>query len=226
MRILILDDDVSLSDILAEALRSQRHLVETAIDGVTGWELMEATAYDLLVLDVLLPELNGIQFCQKLRRHGYQTPILMLTARDTSQDKVLSLDSGADDYVVKPFDLPELMARVRAMLRRGSSEAPILQWGHLQFDPSACEVTYRGKPIKLTAKEYSLLELLLRNAKQVFSRSAILDHLWTFDDPPHEDAVKALVKRLRQKLVRVGGQADLIETVYGLGYRLKSLEGT
>lgn len=222
MKILIVDDDDRLSAVIAEALREAHHTVETEVDGKSGWELFEASPYDLVVLDVLLPRLDGVRFCQQLRSRGYETPVLMLTSRDTSQDKVLGLDSGADDYVVKPFDLLELMARIRAMLRRGTSAPPVLQWGPMQLDPSSCDVTYSGHPVKLTPKEFSLLELFLRNAQQVFSRSAILDRLWTFEDPPNEDAVKALIKRLRQKLVRVGAAPDAIETVYGLGYRLKS----
>lgn len=224
MKILVLEDDQRLSDIVAEALKNNHHVVETAFDGVAGMDLVELSPYDLVVLDVLLPKIDGVAFCQKLRSLGYQTPVLMLTSRDTSEDKVEGLDSGADDYVVKPFDLPELMARVRAMLRRGSSSTPVLQWGSLQLDPSSCEVTYRGKPVELTPKELSLLELFLRHPQQVFSRSIILDRLWTFEDPPNEDAVKALIKRLRQKLVRAGAPTDTLETVYGLGYRLKSLK--
>ncbi len=224
MKILVLEDDPQLSDIIAEALRAQRHMVETADDGETGWDLIDYSPVDLVVLDVLLPGLTGVEFCQRLRSRGSEIPVLMLTSRDTSEDKVLGLDAGADDYVVKPFDLPELMARVRAMLRRRGSASPVLQMGHLQLDPVSVKALYRGQPFKLTAKEFSLLELFLRNPQQVFSRSVILDRLWTFDDPPNEDAVKALIKRLRQKLVRMGATPDIVETVYGVGYRLKSSE--
>ena len=223
MKILIVDDDKPLADIVAEALRKQSHLVEIASDGALGWDLIEASPYDLLILDVLLPRLGGIQLCKKSRLFGYQLPILMLTSQDASEEKVLGLDSGADDYVIKPFDLPELLARIRAMLRRGSSTSLILQWEYLQLDPIGCNVTYGGKPLKLTAKEFSLLELFLRNTQQIFSHSLILDRLWSFEDLPNEDAVKALIKRLRQKLVKIGAPSDAIETVYGLGYRLKSL---
>ena len=222
MKILVLEDDEHLSAILTTALKERHHVVEAAADGVTGWNLLEACPYDLILLDVRLPNLDGVRFCQRLRDRHYRTPVLMLTSLDTSEDKVLGLDSGADDYVVKLFDLPELMARIRAMLRRGGSVAPILQWGSIQLDPSSTDVSYKGKPVKLTPKEFSLLELLLRNSRQVFSRSDILDRLWTFEDPPNEDAVKALVKRLRQKLVRAGARPDASETVYGLGYRLKA----
>ena len=224
MKILVLEDDEQLSEIIVDALRAQRHTVETARDGETGWDLIELLPIDLVVLDILLPGLTGVEFCQRLRSQGFQIPVLMLTSRDTSEDKVLGLDVGADDYVVKPFDLPELMARVRAMLRRGGSAPPMLQWGNLLLDPVSVTVMYRGRPVKLTAKEFGLLELLLRNPQQVFSRSVLLDRLWTFDDPPNEDAVKALIKRLRQKLVRMGAAPDIVETVYGVGYRLKSNE--
>ncbi|MGV2830662.1 response regulator transcription factor [Myxosarcina sp. GI1(2024)] len=223
MKILVVEDDEQLSDILVKALKAQRYVVETATDGVMGSEMLECSPYDLVVLDVRLSKLDGIQLCRQLRNHGNQTPVLMLTACDTSEDKVLGLDIGADDYIVKPFDFPELMARVRALLRRGSSAPPILQWEHLQLDPASCDVSYRGQPVKLTPKEFGLLELFLRNPRQVFSRSAIIERLWTFEDIPNEDAVKTLLKRLRQKLVRLGAPADTLETVYGLGYRLKAL---
>ncbi|MBE9129083.1 response regulator transcription factor [Coleofasciculus sp. LEGE 07092] len=170
----------------------------------------------------MLPKLDGISLCQRLRRSGKMTPVLMLTAKDTSSDKVMGLDAGADDYVVKPFDLPELTARIRALLRRGSSTIPpILEWERLSLNPSSCEVTYAGQPLHLTPKEYALLELFLRNSNRVLSRSIILDRLWSFDDPPGEDAVKVHIKDLRKKLRIAGAPPDLIQTVYGLGYRLK-----
>ncbi|MGK7910463.1 MAG: response regulator transcription factor [Synechococcus sp.] len=222
MKILVLEDDEQLANILTRALKEQHHVVETAIDGNLGWNMLEFGAYDLVLLDIRLPGLDGVQICRKLRNQGKETPILMLTSLDTSQDKVLGLDAGADDYVVKPFDLPELMARVRAMLRRRSSAPPLLQWEHLQLDPTSCNVTYRGQPVRLTPKEFSLLELFMRNPQQVFSRAVIIDRIWTFEDLPDEGAVKTLLKRLRQKLVKAGAPADTVETVYGLGYRLKS----
>ena len=149
-------------------------------------------------------------------------PILMLTARDSTQDQVAGLDAGADDYVSKPYKLQALLARIRALLRRGNpSLPPVLKWEKLCLDPNTCEVIYASKPLKLTPKEYRLLELFLRHGCRVLSRSEIIDNLWSFEDPPEEDAVKALIKRLRQKLKGVGAVHDFIETVYGLGYRLK-----
>jgi DNA-binding response OmpR family regulator len=189
-----------------------------------GWHLVQTLNYDLILLDVMLPKLDGISLCKRLRQAGYMIPVLMLTARDTSSDKVIGLDAGADDYVVKPFDLAELAARMRALLRRSSSiMPPILEWGLLRLDPSTCEVTYADKPLNLTPKEFGLLELFLRNGRLVLSRSTILEKLWSLEDPPGEEAVKVHIKELRKKLRKVGASADLIETVYGLGYRLKPL---
>ena len=226
MKVLIVDDDRSLSHLIAGALRvHQRYTVEMAFDGEAGWALMEAESPDLLILDIRMPKLDGVQFCRQLRDCGHQIPVLMLTSRDTSQDKIVGLDAGADDYVVKPFDLGELLARVRAALRRNSPTAPpILRWGDLQFDPSKGEFSYRGKLIPVSPKEYSLLELFLRNTQQVFSRSVILDNLWTLEDSPDESAVKTLIKRLRQKLAKSGAPKNIIESVYGIGYRLNPLE--
>jgi len=174
------------------------------------------------MLDVMLPKLDGINFCQQLRRKSYSMPILMLTARDTSTNKVMGLDAGADDYVVKPFDLQELMARIRALLRRGSSTlALLLEWESLRLNSNTCEVTYKGQLLHLTPKEYRLLELFLRNTHQAFNRSEILKHLWSFEEPPGEETVKVHIRSLRQKLKLAGAATDFIETIYGLGYRLK-----
>lgn len=222
MKILLVEDDERIADALAEALTDLHYVVDIATDGQVGWEFVEAFPYDLIVLDLMLPKLDGVMLCQQLRRNGYSMPILMLTARDTSTDKVMGLDAGADDYVVKPFDLQELMARIRALLRRGSSTLPpVLEWENLRLDPSICEVTYKEQPLHLTPKEYRILELFLRNSHQTFNRSQILEHLWSFQEPPGEETVKVHIRSLRQKLKLAGAAADFIETVYGLGYRLK-----
>lgn len=152
-------------------------------------------------------------------------PILLLTGRDSSHDKAIGLDAGADDYVVKPFDEEELVARIRALLRRGGSTSlPVLEWGSLKLDPTTHEATYDEQPLQLTPKEYALLELLLRNNRRVFSCGVILEHLWSYEETPGEEAVRTHIKGLRQKLKVAGAPADLIETVYGIGYRLKPLE--
>lgn len=224
MRLLLVEDDVNLAEALAEALIDQRYVVDVVNDGEVAWQQVNSLDYDLIVLDVMLPKLDGISFCQRLRSYGYGIPVLMLTARDTTTDKVKGLDAGADDYVVKPVDLQELFARVRALLRRGNSRlAPILEWGELRLDPSTYEVTYEGQPLQLTPKEFSLLELLLRNGRRVLSRSVIIESLWSLEYPPEEDTVKAHIKSLRQKFKKVGAPIDLIETVHSVGYRLKQL---
>jgi DNA-binding response OmpR family regulator len=222
MRILLVEDDECFAAALAEALSDQWYVVDVANDGEVGWAQAQALNYDLILLDVMLPKLDGISLCKRLRTHSYGSPILMMTALDTSYDKVMGLDAGADDYVVKPIDLPELLARVRALLRRGmTSPSPVLEWDGLKLDPSTYEVFYQNQPLRLTPKEYSILELFLRSGRRVLSRSLLIEHVWSLDAPPTEDTVKAHVKSLRNKLKTVGAPNDLIETVHGLGYRLK-----
>ncbi len=219
-----MEDDEPIAQALVATLKHQNHVVDVATDGQLGLELAEACGYDLVLLDVMLPKLDGISLCRKLRSSGYQMPILLLTAKDSTEDKVKGLDAGADDYLVKPFDLPELTARIRALLRRGTAPLPpVLEWGPLELNPSNCDVTYNNKPVTLTPTEYRLLELFMRNSSRVYSRSAILDHLWSFDEPPSEDTIRAHIKGLRQKLKSAGAPPDAVETVYGLGYRLKPL---
>jgi diguanylate cyclase (GGDEF)-like protein len=224
MKILVVEDDELIAQTLRIILSDQNYAVELASDGQAGLELVEIFDYDLLLLDVMLPKLDGISLCRQLRSQGYQMPILLLTGRDSKHDKAAGLDAGADDYVVKPFDTEELVARIRALLRRAnSSTQPLLEWGALQLDPSSCEVMYEDKLLSVTPKEYALLELFLRNNRRVFSCDAILEHLWAYDDMPGEEAVRTHIKGLRQKLKTAGAPATLIETVYGIGYRLKPL---
>ena len=222
MKILLVEDDICLAEALSEALSDQLYVVDIVNDGEAAWERVQMLDYDLILLDVILPKLDGIHLCQRLRAHNYSLPILMITARDTSSDKVIGLDAGADDYMVKPIDLQELLARIRALLRRGGiSSPPILVWGELRLDPAFYEVSYKNQALRLTPKEYSLLELLLRNGRRILSRSVIIEHLWSLENPPEEETVKAHIKSLRQKLRAVNAPDNLIETVHGLGYRLK-----
>jgi DNA-binding response OmpR family regulator len=224
MRILLVEDDQRIAIALMETLRDRQYQVDLGVDGEAAWEFLQAFSYELILLDITLPKLNGIQLCQRLRKAGIQTPVLMLTARDSSSDKVLGLDAGADDYVVKLFDLAELTARIRALLRRGTAVLPtVLEWGDLRLNPSSYEVSYGENLLNLTPKEYQLLELFIRKNKMVLSRSLILDHLWSFEDPPGEETVKVHIKDLRKKLRIAGAPPDFIETVYGVGYRLKNL---
>lgn len=225
MRILLVEDDVHLAETLAEALTDQRYIVDVVTDGESGWNQTHILDYDVLLLDVMLPELDGVSLCHRLRSHGYTMPVLMLTARDTISDKITGLDAGADDYVIKPVDLQELFARIRALLRRGNaSSTPILEWGNLRLNPSTYEVIYEQTMLHLTPKEYSLLELLLRNGRRVLSRSVIIEHVWPLESSPEEQAVKVHIRSLRQKLKSAGCSEDLIETVHGMGYRLKQLD--
>ncbi|MEG4942469.1 response regulator [Microcoleus sp. F4-D5] len=225
MKILLVEDDTMTVRLLTQALNSHNYNVNVAADGETALQLVQAYDYDLIVLDVLIPKLDGISLCRKLRASGCQMPILLLTALDSSNDRVQGLEAGADDYVVKPFNLEELIARIRALLRRGKAtlSSTNLSWEKLQVNPDTTEVTYGEKVLHLTPKEYNLLELFLRNPRRIFSRSAILDRIWSAGEFPQEEAVTAHIKGLRQKLKAAGMTVDLVETVYGLGYRLKSL---
>jgi DNA-binding response OmpR family regulator len=232
MKVLLIEDDAAIAELLRQSLTAQHYLVEVATDGQVGWDLVEVFEYDLILLDLLLPKLDGIHLCQRLRHEGHyrskslnqNTPILLMTADDASGQRVAGLDAGADDYIVKPFDLNELLARVRALLRRGSVErSPVLQWGQLQLDPSACQASYKGQPFHLSSKEYSLLELFLRHPQRIFSHGTLIEQLWALENIPTENAVRAQIKGLRKRLKDVGIE-DWLETVYGLGYRLKELE--
>jgi DNA-binding response OmpR family regulator len=224
MRILLVEDDIRLAETLAEALTDQRYVVDIATDGEAAWHQAKLLDYDLMVLDVMLPELDGISLCHRLRSQGYSLPILMLTACDTLNDEINGLDVGADDYVVKPVDLQKLFARIRALLRRRSVRStPVLQWGDLQLNPSTYEVSYAQNPIHLTPKEYALLELLLRNGRRVLSRSVMINQVWSLESPPEEHTVKVHIRGLRQKLKAAGAAEHFIETVHSLGYRLNQL---
>jgi DNA-binding response OmpR family regulator len=223
MKILLVEDDEPMAWALEKALSAHNYMVNIARDGHIGLELATSFDYDLILLDLLIPKLDGIRLCRQLRSQGFQKPILLLTAKDSNLDIVKGLDAGADDYVIKPYDPEELMARIRALLRRGNSAmTPVLTWGNLCLNPDLGEVTYGEKLLSLTPKEYRLLELFLRNPRRILTRSAIIDRLWSLDDPPTENAVTVHIKDLRQKLKACGATEEIIETVYGLGYRVKA----
>lgn len=227
MKILIVEDDERISEAIAEYLEDRNHVVEMAQDGQEAWELLDAFSYDAIVLDIGLPRIDGLTLCRRLRSQGCSIPILMLTARDTLPDKVQGLDVGADDYLVKPFEIEELAARVRALLRRRNDlQPPLLQWGELRLDPNCCDVSYGESPIKLSATEFRILELFLRHSRRVFTREQIIDQVWSFDRSPGEATVKAHIRSLRLKLEAVGASPDLIETVYGVGYRLGEINNS
>jgi DNA-binding response OmpR family regulator len=222
MRILVVEDDVQLADILTDALSDQQYIVDLARDGESASEWMSKLTYDLIIMDITLPKIDGISLCRQLRDRGLILPIIMLTARDTIADKIIGLDAGADDYMVKPFDLQELMARVRALIRRGTqASTETLTWGQLQLNALTHEVHYENQEFFPTPKEYALLEFLVSNGRRVMSRAGIIDRLWPLQDSPTEEAVKSHIKALRSKLKSVGAPEDFIETVHGLGYRMK-----
>lgn len=223
MKILLVEDEQDISEWLSAVLTAHGYVVDGVTDGLTGLEIATQWPYDLIILDILLPALNGIEVCRRLRSHGCQTPILILTVKDSNKDIIDGLDSGADDYLAKSCDSSQLLARVRALLRRSGTPSlpPVLTWGLLVLNPSLAQVTYNQQAVSLRPKEYSLLELFLRHPRRIFSRSAIIDHLWSMEDAPVEGSVTTLIKDLRQRLKAAGMETDLIETVYGLGYRLK-----
>ena len=223
MRILLVDDDEQLMEMLASKLVAQHYAVDIANTGEMGWEFVLLFDFDLVVLDWMLPDIDGVQLCQQIRAEGYTMPIMLLTARDRQNDKISGLDAGADDYVVKPFSFDELTARIRALLRRDISvSSPTLEWGNLKLDPKTHEVYHQRQLLPLTPKEYGMIELFLRHPQQVFSPGAIINNLWAGEDPPGEEAVRTHIKGLRQKLKAVGMAKDTIKTVYGVGYRLKT----
>jgi DNA-binding response OmpR family regulator/HPt (histidine-containing phosphotransfer) domain-containing protein len=225
MKILLVEDDEVLIKVLTRNLTSHHYVVDTVKDGEMGWTYGSTFEYDLLVLDIVLPKLDGISLCKRFREQGYTMPILLLTSQDTRTVKVQGLDAGADDYVVKPFDQVELIARIRALLRRGSpNPMPLLSWGDLLLNTSTCEVSYNSQPLSLTTKEYELLELFLRDCQYVFSSEELIDRLWSSEEFPSEATVRSHIRRVRKKLADVGAPPDLIATLHGRGYYLKAVE--
>ncbi|MEL7328742.1 MAG: response regulator transcription factor [Cyanobacteria bacterium J06559_1] len=221
MKVLIVEDDSRIARPLARDLRQQYHSVDIATDGMQGWHYAQSADYDLILLDLMLPKLDGISLCKRLRAAHCEASVLMLTAKDTTSDKVIGLDAGADDYLVKPFKLVELSARIRALQRRGRALAPpVLQHDKLQLNPVNRVVMYKESELLLTPTEHLLIEHFLRHPGQVLSRAALLSKLWDFDKTSGETTVKTHIANLRSKLKAAGDSKGLIETVYGVGYRL------
>lgn len=219
-RILIIEDDEAILKILRRVLAYEGYQVETALDGQSGLNLGRDFQPDLVILDWMLPALDGLEVCRRLRSAG-TTPILMLTAKDTLQDRVQGLDAGADDYLVKPFEVDELLARLRALLRRTQSErAPVLSFADLTLDTSTRQASRKGRIISLTAKEYELLELFLRHPRQVMTREMIFDRVWGYDFGGESNVLDVYIRYLRQKLEE-NGELRLLYTVRGVGYVLR-----
>ncbi len=221
MRILVVEDNHRLNNSLAASLTHEGYSVDSAYDGQEGQDLAELTAYDLIILDVLLPERDGLEVCRNLRRRRIQTPILLLTARDSIDDRVQGLDSGADDYLVKPFAMRELLARLRALLRRQQpSRQGQLEVGDLVMDPITHTVERAGRPLDLTPKEFALLEYFLYHPNQVVTREMIEQHIWNYDFECESNVIDVYVRRLRRKIDDPFA-VKLLTTVRGVGYRLQ-----
>lgn len=231
MRFLLIEHDSILASQLSELLIAQRYSVNLTEDSQTALQLLETYGYDLVILDTTrlmwdaesdLSWNKALEFCRNLRLQGHQMPIMILSGTDVTADRIAALEAGADDFVTQPIDLHELLVRVRTLLRRGKETVEeVLTWENLRFNCSTGEVTYHTQILHLTPKEYRLLELFLRNPSKVFSRSALLDRIWNPGEFPSEQAVNTQIKGLRQKLKAVGIQSEVIESLYGLGYRLK-----
>ena len=225
MRVLVVEDDPRLAALLARWLRENAWAVDHAIDGDAALYHASITAYDVIMLDVVLPQRSGLEVCAELRKRGLRTPILMLTARDTLGDRVAGLDTGADDYLTKPFELQELLARLRALTRRGPALAPsVLMIADLVVETASQRATRGGRELSLTTKEYALLEYLARNAGRVIGRAELSEHVWDQNHDPASNALEVYINRVRKKVDGAGGP-PLIHTRRGAGYMLVAPEG-
>jgi heavy metal response regulator len=221
MRILVVEDERRLCNIIKRGLLEEGYAVDTAYDGEDGEYLAETNPYDLIILDIMLPKKDGIEICGELRLKRVNMPVLMLTAKDTVEDRVKGLDAGADDYLVKPFAFNELLARVRALLRReGLSKSPRLQVGDLVLDTLTREVWQGQRKIELTNKEYVILEYFMRHPNMVITRTMLEEHAWDYEFDSMSNLIDVYIRRLRRKIDE-RGQTSLIQTVRGAGYRLR-----
>ena len=225
MRVLVVEDEVKLAGLIRRGLREEGVLADVAIKGEDALWMAGSTEYGAIILDVMLPGIDGFETCKRLRADGVWAPTLMLTALDAVEDRVRGLDTGADDYLVKPFAFAELLARLRALARRAAEERPnVLQVGDLTLDPAARQVRRSDQEIHLSAKEFSLLETFMRRPGEVLSRFQLLEHAWDYDYENRSNVVDSYIRLLRRKIDRPFG-VETIETVRGVGYRLRE-EGT
>jgi DNA-binding response OmpR family regulator len=223
MRVLIIEDECKIAAYMKRGLEEQGYAVDNVYTGSEALDWIEATSYDIIILDIMLPEVDGFTICHQVRERGNRTPILMLTARDAVDDRVNGLDAGADDYLIKPFALKELLARLRAVTRRNADipRNPVLQVADLSLDTLTRRVRRGGKLINLTAKEYAILECLMREPEHVLTRTQIAEHVWNYDVYNQSNVVDVYIKNLRSKIDR-NYDLKLIHTVRGAGYRLSS----
>ena len=222
MKILVIEDEPDLNRTIVKLLKTQQYSVDAAYNGEEALEYIGVSNYDVIISDIMMPKLDGLGVLQYLRNHSIKTPVLMSTAKDTLQDKVIGLDAGADDYLVKPFEFEEMLARIRAMLRRHNREnlTSIVSFGNCRLDFVKKTVTKNSVPVDLTSKEYALLECLVRHSNVILSREQIREHIWDFDYEGESNIIDVLVKNIRKKLQ----DPSVIQTKRGMGYVFKSEE--
>ena len=220
MKILVVEDEHLIATSIKKGLEQEKYVVDVAFDGLTGYDLASSGDYDLIILDLMLPKMDGLSVCRRIRQEKNHTPILMLTAKSQLEDKVIGLDSGADDYLTKPFAFEELLAHIRALARRPQSTVnEILSFSDLTFNLSTLEVSRQGKNIKLSGKEYALLECLMRHPRQVLSKDQLIKHVWSYESNILPNTVEVYIRNLRQKIDK-NYKVKLIKTVRGFGYKI------
>jgi two-component system, OmpR family, response regulator len=220
MRVLVVEDEIKMARLLERGLGEEGYAVDVAGDGAEALWLAAENPYDIILLDLMLPDADGIETCRQLRERGIWAPVMMVTARDGIEDHVMGLDGGADDYITKPFSFVELLARIRALLRRPALERPaVLSVGDLRLDPATRQVWRGTTEVEVTTKEFALLEYFMRNPEQVLSRSRLIEHVWDFAYDGDSNVVDVYVRYLREKIDRPFGK-DSLQTVRGAGYRL------
>ena len=220
MEVLIVEDDESVARFLNQAVTEAGYLAQMVGDGMSAVETAMSQEFDLMLLDVMLPRMDGFAVCKQLRGAGLATPILLITARDAVDDKIKGLDSGADDYLVKPFQVGELLARMRALLRRGAPAPTVLRVGDLTLDPTTRKAARGARTIPLSSTEYALLEFLMRNAGRVMTRAQILEHVWQYDFDGNDNVLDVYISYLRSKIDK--GRSPLIHTARGIGFRVEA----
>jgi two-component system, OmpR family, copper resistance phosphate regulon response regulator CusR len=223
MRILLVEDDADVSRFISKGLKEQAYAVDVALDGEEALYMAGVNTYDAVILDIMIPAPDGLEVCRTLRSGGSTVPMLMLTARDTVDDKIAGLDAGADDYLAKPFEFGELLARLRALLRRGGATiSALIRVGGLEIDTRSHRVNIDGRPLTLTTKEYGVLEYLARNTGRIVTREEISEHVWNQDFDPFSNLIEVYINRLRRHIEKVS-DSRLIQTVRGAGYMLDAV---